>query len=197
MTNLDIMTSGVEFTSNFKENYTPGSNQTDINQYSSDCMIAVCLLEPNIWAHAFTRQNNLRNEMLSLQKDDIKNELLKHAVNVTAYNRAINSSEAAYLSTEVDVDKMTDNRVAAAISNCIESGMIEESYSLLDDPEVLKSCMRSFVSTINDPVKKNTVPYMAQTDARAHALIDDLDVHYARWKNVGPRNYDSSGISRK
>lgn len=197
MTNLDIMSKGVEFTSDFKRKSIANCTQTQINNYASDCLTAVCLMEPSMWAHVFTRQNNLRSDMLSLRKDDIKNELLKHAVNVTAYNRALNSSEASYLSTVVDTDYMTDDRIAAAISNSVEQGLIEESYSLLDEPEVLKSCVRSFVETVNDPIKKSTVPFMNHSDVRASNIVDSLDVYYARWKNPSPNYYDESGYGGK
>ena len=195
MTNLEIMTSGVKFSSSRYGEYYQGASQTDINRYASDCMYKVCTADPVEWESLF--QGDLKESLSSLRRDDIKHELLKHAVNVTAYNRVNNSSEASYLSTNVDVSKMSDDRVAAAISNLIESGRVEESYSLLDDADVLQSCVRSFVFTVNDSMRKDTVPYISEKDSRANKLIDSLDVHYARWKNVGTLAYNSTGYGRK
>ena len=84
---------------------------------------------------------------------------------------------------------MSDDRIASAISNSVEEGNIEELYSLLDSHDVMESCLRSFVSTVNDSEKSKEVFNMDKKDIRANKLVDSLDVYYARWVNVGDRSY--------
>ena len=179
--NKEVLSDGVLFTNNFYKNYRGGCSENEALSYSCDVLETVVTSPYDSWKTCFTRTNNLREDMHSLSKDAIINELLKMSVSLTAYNRRINSTGGSYLSTEIRTD-LPDDMVAAAISNNVEMGNIEGLYSAMQDRRILASCVRSFVSVVSNTQKKEAVELVSQTDQRAVALNDRLDVHYARWK---------------
>ena len=148
--------------------------------------MAVCFVDPEEWRRGYTSQNGLRENMLSLKLGDIKHEMLKYAVNLSLYN----AGGASYLGTDIDnLDALTDNWVMDAICNNVRVGNIETVYSWLDNPDVMRRCLRSFVSTVNEPQKKDQVFNVYKTNAVANELVHSLDVYYARWVNVGEQSY--------
>ena len=192
MSNLEILESGVKFTTEFyKKSFqdkvvrgelSEGELQTEALRYSSSVLLTVLTESPEYWSKAYTHTNNLRNDMISLSKDDIKNELLKNVVNVASYNFLNDTRDSNYMEFSVDTNSMSDDAIAVIISNnllCNKEG--EESvYKMLDDLNILKSVCRTFVKYKTDSNKKEILNNIAITDVRAKELNDALDVYYAR-----------------
>lgn len=192
MTNLETLEKGIRFTYEmYKGTYTGDSyeevnNKTQfINQalhYSADVVYYMLTQDPSMWATAYTSKGGLRADILSLSVLDVKNELLKNAVRVASYNRINDTRDSNYLGFEVN-NTMSDDGVCVVLSNVMqyqEDG-VENVYSMLENnTEVLMSLCRSFVATRIDSKKSQILDDTVSFDERTNALLNDLDVYYAR-----------------
>ena len=185
MTDLEKMVRGVEFTTSCYKRNMPGCSDEAANSYSTASLLNCYLRERQDWPRAYTRTDNIRDDMISLRRNDIKNELLKHAVCLTEYMRRNNRSEFKYLDVSIDPDNMSSDRIITALSNNIERGKIgiDDAYSYLDNNEILKCCISAFVETINDPERHLSVFSMSAKDKAVNNFIGDLDMYYMAYKS--------------
>jgi len=185
MSNLEVLQNGVEFTKEMYLKVKDGASETEALNYSVSMLSSVLINDSSVWANAYTRQNNLRENMMRLTKEDIKNELLKNMINIAAYNRQINSRASMYMGNTFDLSSMTDDAIAVVTSNNIQLGNIEEMYEMLDNPEFLQRACQCFVSYQAYKEKRELLDSAVIVDGLASGLNNELDVYYARNCNQG------------
>ena len=189
MSSLEVLQSGVEFTKDMYLKVKTEASETDALFYSTNMLSAVLTSDSSSWATAYTRQNNLRENIMALSEFDIKNELLKNMVNVAAYNRLTNSTASMYIGNIFDLNTMTNDAIAVVASNNIQLGNIEEMYSLLDSSEFLERACQCFVACRAYKEKRELIDNVAAVDSLAQQLNNELDIYYARNCNFTNSGY--------
>ena len=176
MTNLNKMIQGVEFTTSLYKRNFPSITEAPANAYSADRLYG-CYFRSSNWSKAYTHESGIRDNMKSLSQYDIKNELLKHEVCYTAYNRQHHIAASKYMGTII-YPGLSDYEISAALYNILERGFIEQAYAYLDDENILKGSISRFVETINNPERRVDILSMPKRDSFVGRLTDNLDKYY-------------------
>ena len=201
MTNLEIMEKAIQSTrtiyynqySNLVEMGSMSSQELEIQsiQYSSDVLFKVLNSVPGVYS-AYTRQENLRQEMMNLSFDSIKTELLKNIVNVAVYNR-INDTRAGNRIGNLLVGTLTDDEIAVILFNNLVDNGVEKGFEILNNPNILESACRTF-AYYKSSDKKMELDNIAATNNAASYVNDEIDVYYARFCD---RRIENAGFGAK
>lgn len=196
MSNLEIMQKGIEFTTKYYTDYYAGQLGSDVLPLKavnySGRMLYNVLTTPDGRCSAYTRVDNLRNDMASLGKDAIKNELLKNIVNVATHHISSNTIPGREIGDSFR-DNMNCDQVAVVIFNNISQYGVEKGYELLNDPKTLFNACVSF-AYYRSPEKRDLMDRVGQINNGAIYLQHELDVYYTRHGDKQDIN-DMAGFS--
>ena len=188
MTNLEIMEKAVECTMTMYSNkysglVTTGSISSEKLEmesikYSGDVLFKVLNSTPGVYS-AYTRRENLRQEMVELSFDSIKTELLKNVVSVAMYNR-LNNTRASNQIGNCFSDNLTDEEIAVILLNNLIDYGVERGFELLNDPMILASVCRVFAYS-KTKQRKAAFEEISNNNQVARYVNNEIDIYYARF----------------
>lgn len=188
MTNLEIMEKAVECTMTMYSNkysglVTTGSISSEKLEmesikYSGDVLFKVLNSTPGVYS-AYTRRENLRQEMVELSFDSIKTELLKNVVSVAMYNR-LNNTRASNQIGNCFSDNLTDEEIAVILLNNLIDYGVERGFELLNDPVILASVCRVFAYS-KTKQRKAAFEEISNNNQVARYVNNEIDIYYARF----------------
>lgn len=182
MDNLQIMDMGIKFTNEMYINdYTPGTNK----RYSYDDLVEDAILYSGLLLMQsmfsmegelpyYTRTNNLRRNMASIGKENMKKELLKNAINVGIYLR---KEGINYSSTSFFYEMNRKTMALAVLNNVVKYGP-ERGYELLDDLQVIIGLCNLFADYRREG-KKEVIDEIANRNVLARCLNDEIDIYHS------------------
>lgn len=156
------------------------SNKT--NQSASELLFSIMTKNFQEWSYCITRKNGLRDAVLGMSRDDIKDILLKKSILIRYDQVARDTIDGNAIGFFIDVSRGHD-AVACNIANNIEAGNIDTMYSYLDNNEILGEVCLSFVCSSEKELCSRNPNYV--NDIKSKNIINELDIYYARYANRG------------
>ena len=156
------------------------SNKT--NQSASDLLFSIMTKNPQEWSYCITRKNGLKDAVLGMSRDDIKDILLKKSILIRYDQVARNTVAGKSIGFDIDISRGCD-AVTCNVANNIEADNIDNMYDCLDNNEVLKNICLSFVCSSERELCSRNPNYV--NDIKSRNIIDKLDLYYARYANRG------------
>jgi len=200
MSNLEIMEKAVNFTNeSYCKYYSKEVESGKIKsselesaavEYSGKILFNVLIKTPGVYK-SYTRQGNLRQDIINLSDDSIKTELLKNIVNVATYHR-IKDTRAGNRISDVFDNTLTDDEIAVVLLNNLVNHGVERGYEILNNPMILASVCKTFAK-FRRPDIKEMLDNISKTDKSAMYVNNEIDIYYARY-GERPKGVDISGL---
>jgi len=182
MDNLQIMDMGIKFTNEMyiREYFCKINGRYRYKNLEEDAILysGILLMQSMFSMEGelpyYTRTNNLRRNMASIGKENMKKELLKNAINVGIYLRkeGINYSSTSFF------PGMKRETMALAVLNNVVQGGPEKGYELLDDLQVIIGLCNLFADYRREG-KKEVIDEIANKNVLARSLNEEIDIYHS------------------